>query len=447
MLHMTHSTALLTDMYELTMVDAALQDGTASRRCVFEVFARRLPGGRRYGVVAGIGRIIDQLQDFRFTDEEIAYLRSAHVVSEHMLDYLSSYHFSGNLYGYAEGELYFPGSPILTATGTFAECCLLETLLLSVLNHDSAVATAASRMTAAAHGRPCVDFGARRAHEGAAVAAARAAYVAGFVGTSDLEAGRLYGIPVSGTSAHAFTLLHDTEMDAFSAQIKAMGTGTTLLVDTYDTEQGVEHAVRAAEAAGGTLGAIRVDSGDLVAGAFKVRGQLDALGATSTKITVTNDLDEYALAALGSAPVDGYGVGTRLVTGSGVPTAEMVYKMVARENAEGTVVPVAKRSAGKAGIGGFKVAGRLSRGERVSEELVLSCDSWEKGQQALAERGARPLQVKLIDHGVINEQFGGRAGLEQARARHTASRRELPDDAWRLSAGEPGIPTLMERVD
>src|SRR5688500_2223882 len=298
------STALLTDRYELTMAAAALADGTAQRRCVFEVFARRLPEGRRYGVVAGTGRLLDAIEDFRFGDAEMEQLRSAAVVDDATLDFLACYRFTGDVTGYAEGECYFPGSPVLTVEADFAHGVLLETIVLSVLNHDGAVASAASRMTAAAGARPCIEMGSRRTHEGSAVAAARAAYIAGFAATSNLEAGRTYGIPTTGTSAHSFTLLHDTEREAFEAQVRALGPGTTLLVDTYDIPEAISTAV---DVAGTDLGGVRLDSGDLVSLAAEVRKQLDDLGATSTRITVTSDLDEYAIAALAAAPVDGYG--------------------------------------------------------------------------------------------------------------------------------------------
>lgn len=217
-----------------------------------------------------------------------------------------------------------------------------------MLNYDSAVASAASRMTSAAVDRPCLEMGSRRAHEWAGVAAARAAAVAGFAGTSNLEAGRRYGLATIGTAAHAFTLLHDDERAAFDAQVAASGTGTTLLVDTYDVRAGVEHALAAA---GTGLGAVRLDSGDLGALAHEVRAQLDAAGATGTRITVTSDLDEYAIAALAVAPVDSYGVGTSLVTGSGAPTCGMVYKLVAREGSDGVLAPVAKASRSKTSVG------------------------------------------------------------------------------------------------
>ena len=438
------STALLTDMYELTMLDAALESGRAERKSVFEAFARRLPGGRRYGVVAGTGRVLEAIESFHFGTEEIDYLASAQIVSDTTLEWLANYHFTGDIYGYAEGECYFPHSPIMTVTGTFADTCMLETVILSILNHDSAVATAASRMTAAARERPCLEFGARRTHESAAIHAARAAVICGFVGTSDVEAGRTYGLKIAGTSAHSFTLLHDSEEEAFAAQIDTMGTGTTLLVDTYDIPTGVERAVAAARAAGGELGAVRIDSGDLIAQAFTVRKQLDDLGATTTKITVTSDLDEFSIAALGAAPVDSYGVGTKLVTGSGYPTAEMVYKLVAREGDDGQMHEVAKISSNKKSVGGLKVAGRVrdQRGHSA-QELIVSAQNWEDGLAYLERSGARPLQHKLVSGGEVNQEFVGKDAIAAAAQRHNDSRAELPYDGWRLSRGEPAVPTKM----
>ncbi len=429
------------------MLDAALKDGTAHRRCTFEVFGRRLPATRRFGVVAGTGRILEALERFEFDDEQIEWLSSQGIISEEAASFLATWRFTGDMWGYAEGECYFPGSPLLTVEGSFADCTLLETLLLSILNHDCAVASAASRMTIAAHGRPCMDMGARRAHERAAVSAARAAIIGGFQGTSDLEAAKRYGIHAIGTAAHAFTLLHDSERDAFDSQVASLGAGTTLLVDTYDIAQGVVNAVEAARAAGGELGAVRLDSGDLVAQAFKVRGQLDAMGATSTKITVTSDLDEYAIAALGAAPVDSYGVGTRLVTGSGVPTAALVYKVVSREDASGAIVPVAKKSESKSTVGGRKVAGRVMGDDGyASEELLLVGTSMEEGQKLLAERGARPLQVPLVREGVIDSTAWSPDALARAQEHHLRARNELPYQAWRLSEGEVAIPTRYEAI-
>lgn len=440
------STALLTDRYELTMIEAALADGTADRRCVFEVFARRLPAGRRYGVLAGTGRILEAIEDFRFGEAELAWLREHEVVGERTLAYLADYRFRGTITGYAEGELYFPGSPVLVVDAGFADGVILETLILSILNYDSAVAAAASRMTAAAGDRPCLEMGSRRAHESAAVAAARATAVAGFAGTSNLEAGRRYGLATIGTAAHAFTLLHDDERSAFVSQVASAGPGTTLLVDTYDVEQGV---ITAVDAAGTSLGAVRLDSGDLPTMAREVREQLDGLGATDTKIVVSSDLDEFAIAALAVAPVDSYGVGTSVVTGSGAPTCGMVYKLVLREGDDGEMRAVAKASAGgKSSVGGRKVAGRrIEHGLATEEVVLLSPDADLPALDQVAEVAElRPLHVPLVVDGVVDSAYTGAAGVVRAAQRHAASLRELPGAARRLSAGDAAIPTEVITV-
>ncbi|MFJ6723289.1 nicotinate phosphoribosyltransferase [Streptomyces sp. NPDC091281] len=426
------STALFTDQYELTMLQAALRAGTAERRSVFEVFTRRLPEGRRYGVLAGTGRVLDAVENFRFDAGVLRFLREREIVDEPTLEWLASYRFSGDIWGYPEGEVYFPGSPVLRVEGSFAECVLLETVILSILNHDSAIAAAASRMSSAAGGRPLIEMGARRTHELAAVAASRAAYVGGFATTSDLAAGFRYGIPTVGTSAHAFTLLHDTERDAFRAQVDSLGRGTTLLVDTYDVTEAVRTAV---EVAGPELGAVRIDSGDLLLVAHRVRQQLDELGATGTRIIVTSDLDEYAIASLAAAPVDAYGVGTQLVTGSGHPTCSMVYKLVARaESADpaAPLVPVAKKSTGgKTSVGGRKWAARRPDAEGVAEAEVI---------------GTGPVPAALADHQLLVELVKGgevlaREPLDAVRDRHRAARARLPLSATQLSRGEPVLPT------
>ncbi|MGN0063407.1 MAG: nicotinate phosphoribosyltransferase [Nocardioides sp.] len=424
---MNPSTALLTDHYELTMVQAARQSGTADRRSVFELFPRRLPEGRRYGVVAGVGRALDAIEAFRFDDAALATLRD--VVDADTLDWLAGYRFSGDVWGYTEGETYFPYSPLLVVEGTFAEAVLLETVLLSIYNHDSAIASAASRMTTAAGGRPCIEMGSRRTHEEAAVAAARAAYVAGFDTTSNLMARQRYGVPTAGTSAHSFTLLHDTEADAFRAQVAAQGVGTSLLVDTYDVTEAVRLGI---EVAGTDLGAVRLDSGDLGVVAREVRDQLDDLGATGTKIIVTSDLDEYAIAALAAAPVDGYGVGTQLVTGSGHPTCGFVYKLVAREGDDGEMVSVAKKAKDKISVGGRKYALR-----RLSSRGVAQAEVVGIGEPPANDGNDRPLLVPLVRDGEIV----GRESLDASRERHRTSLAELPRSVQMMSAGEPVIPT------
>ena len=427
---------LLTDKYELTMLAAALRDGTANRRTTFELFARRLPYGRRYGVVAGTGRLLEALPQFRFDDEACELL--AGFLDPGTVGYLRDFRFAGDIDGYAEGELYFPGSPVLSVTGSFAECVVLETLALSIFNHDTAIASAAARMVSAAGERPIVEMGSRRTHELAAVAAARAAYIAGFAASSNLEAQRRYGIPAEGTASHAFTMLHthrDTppevaEMAAFRAQVDALGAGTTLLVDTYDVTAGVANAVAAA---GTGLGAVRIDSGDLGMLARQVREQLDGLGATQTRIVVSGDLDEFSIAALRAEPVDSYGVGTSLVTGSGAPTASMVYKLVEVDG-----MPVQKRSSHKESHGGRKEALRLARPTgTITEEVVHPA-----GRAPATTEPCRVVTTPLVRGGVVVSD----PDLSAARELVASGLRSLPWEGLKLSHGEPAIPTTQLRA-
>jgi len=421
------SPALLTDQYELTMLQAALASGTADRKCTFEVFARRLPNGRRYGVVAGTARLLDALEEFTFGDAELARLEP--ILDSRTLDHLAGFRFDGDIEGYPEGELFFPGSPVLSITGAFASAVLLETLALSVFNHDCAVASAAARMASSAGDRTLIEMGSRRAHEQAAVACARAAYLAGFDTTSNLEAGRRYGIPTGGTAAHSFTLLHDSEVEAFTAQVASLGTSTTLLVDTYDITKGIEAAIKVA---GNTLGAIRIDSGDLGVLARAARDQLDALGAKHTRIVLSGDLDEYAIAALRAEPVDVYGVGTSVVTGSGAPTAGMVYKLVEVDGR-----PVEKRSENKASMGGRKSAFRRhkSTGTATEEVVHLRHEEPEIGVHDTV------LPIPMMRAGSV---VPGLPDLMRSRDHLKQRLVSLPWEGLKLSQGDPAIPTVFQ---
>jgi nicotinate phosphoribosyltransferase len=422
---------LLTDKYELTMLAAALRDGTAHRRTTFELFARRLPEGRRYGVVAGTGRLLEALPLFRFDDEACQLL--AQFLDADTLRYLRDFRFGGDIDGYAEGELYFPGSPVLSVRGSFAECVVLETLSLSIFNHDTAIASAAARMISAAGERPLIEMGSRRTHERAAVACARAAYIAGFAATSNLEAQRRYGIPTEGTAAHAFMMLHThrdgpDELAAFRAQVDALGTNTTLLVDTYDVTTGVANAVAAA---GATLGAVRIDSGELGVLTRQVREQLNQLGATQTRIVVSGDLDEFSIAGLRAEPVDSYGVGTSLVTGSGAPAAGMVYKLVEVDG-----MPVQKRSSHKESHGGHKEALRSSRPTgTITEEVV-----YPAGRPPATNGPCRELTIPLVRDGQVVVE-AGHAALAAARRLVASGLHSLPWEGLKLAHGDPAIPT------
>ncbi|MGW0045335.1 nicotinate phosphoribosyltransferase [Rhodococcus sp. NPDC003348] len=425
------STALLTDQYELTMLAAALADGSAERHCTFEAFARRLPDGRRYGVVGGVERLLDALERFRFGEPELAVAST--FLDDDTLAWLRDYRFTGDIDGYREGELYFPGSPILSVRGSFAECVLLETLILSILNHDSAIASAAARMVSAADGRTLIEMGSRRAHEESAVACSRAAYLAGFTATSNLEAVRRFGVPGAGTSAHSYTLLHTTaagpdEAAAFRGQVAKLGVGTTLLVDTYDITEGVKTAIAVA---GPELGGVRIDSGDLGVWARQVRRQLDDLGATKTRIVVSGDLDEYAIAALRAEPVDSYGVGTALVTGSGAPTAGMVYKLVEVDG-----IPVEKRSSQKSSRGGGKCAIRFARTTgTIVEEVVYPADAPVPDGGGLT---GRPLMIPMVRGGELEPDLPGLDDARELLARNLVS---LPWEGLKLSHGEAAVPT------
>lgn len=430
-----NSEALKTDHYELTMLEAALQSGVAHHRAVFEVFARKLPTGRRYGVLGGVGRIVEAIKNFNFGPEEMEFLRSRGFLKESTLEYLANYRFTGSVFAYPEGELYFPYSPVLTVEATFGEGVLLETLILSMINSDSAVGSAASRMVLAAEGRPLIEMGSRRTHEDAAISAARIATALGFGATSNLEAGRRWGTPTKGTSAHAFTLAHagltedndEAERIAFKAQIEALGVGTTLLVDTFDIERGIENAI---SVAGVELGGIRIDSGDLAYEARKARKQLDELGAKGTKIVISGDLDEYSISELVSteAPIDVFGVGTRLVVGSGHPTASFVYKLVAiSDKPEGGLMrPVAKKSASKASNGGKKWAKRvLENGKAIGE--IFGNDP-----ESVADVNGRLLQQQHIQNGKIALS----TTAATIKANHDRAVMELPEEARQIGAGE-----------
>lgn len=418
-------TPMLTDFYELTMLQSALEDGTADKPAVFELFTRKLPTGRRYGVIAGTERAIKSIQDFRYTTQHISWLREHTELKENTLEYLANYRFTGTVTGLREGDLYFPNTPILTVEGTFGECVLLETLLLSIFNYDSAVASSASRMVQAAQQKdyniPLIEMGSRRTNELSAPAAARAAYLAGFTATSNTAAGFLYNIPVTGTSAHAYTLAHSDETIAFKYQINALGNNTTLLVDTYDIEQGINNALTAG---GQQLGGIRIDSGDLYEETLQARQQLDAAGNTETKIILSSDIDEFVIQELieRNTPVDGLGVGTRVVTGSGHPTAGMVYKLVEIEK-EGVMTPVAKKSDNKASLGGKKTVYRNPK--QQIEYIVLGT--------GVPSAEMKKRTVTFIDTGHVVYL----PTLEETRSFHTRVMSVLAPEQKSIIAGSP----------
>lgn len=423
------TTAFLTDKYEVTMLQAMLRAGRADHRAVFDLFARRLSKGRRYGVVGGVGRVVEAVKNFRFTDEQIAYLEADPIIDEATVRYLRDYKFRGIIVGQPEGSLYFPNTPILTVIGTFADCVLLETLLLSIMNHDSAVMSAASRMVTAAEGMPMIEMGSRRTSETSAVAAARAAYIAGFNATSNLQAGHLYQIPTTGTSAHAYTLAYgpDGEEQSFYDQMVALGTDTTILVDTYNIPEGIRRAVHAANTMGVSgPGGIRIDSGDLHEETVNARELLDSLGAIDTKIVLSSDIDEYTISEMKErgTPVDAVGAGTRVVTGSGAPTAEIVYKLVQIND-----MPVSKRAEGKISTGGIKVTYR-----EFHEDGTMAGEFFKVGTTSAPFTSSQhPTQILLVDG---QGDYFHQEDIEVSRARHREQVAYLPESARLILAGD-----------
>lgn len=423
------TTAFLTDKYEVTMLQAMLRAGRADHRAVFDLFARRLPKGRRYGVVGGVGRVVEAVKNFRFTDEQIAYLEADPIIDEATVRYLRDYKFRGIIVCQPEGSLYFPNTPILTVIGTFADCVLLETLLLSIMNHDSAVMSAASRMVTAAEGMPMIEMGSRRTSETSAIAAARASYIAGFNATSNLQAGHLYQIPTTGTSAHAYTLAYgpDGEEQSFYDQMVALGTDTTILVDTYNIPEGIRRAVHAANTLGvGGPGGIRIDSGDLHEETVNARELLDSLGAIDTKIVLSSDIDEYTISEMKErgTPVDAVGAGTRVVTGSGAPTAEMVYKLVQIND-----MPVSKRAEGKISTGGIKVTYR-----EFHEDGTMAGEFFKVGTTSAPFTSSQhPTQILLVDG---QGDYFHQEDIEVSRARHREQVAYLPESARLILAGD-----------
>jgi nicotinate phosphoribosyltransferase len=336
---------LFTDLYELTMAAAFQAEGRADVVVTFDLFVRTLPPERDYLVVAGTETALDRVEAFRYDDESIAYLASLELFPAAFLDLLGHFRFSGEVRAVAEGELVLAGEPILTVTAPVIEAQVLETLLINTVGFETMVASKAARVVQAAGGRAVVDFSARRDHgTDAALRAARASYIGGATATSLVEAARRYGIPPSGTMAHSYVMAHASEVEAFASFLTLYGDRTVLLVDTYDTPEGTRRAVAAMDATGVRARGVRLDSGDLATLAREARAILDAGGYPDVQVLASGDLDEYRVDRLVAqgAPIDAFGVGTRLGTSSDAPYLGMVYKLV-----EQAGLPRVKLSPGK----------------------------------------------------------------------------------------------------
>ena len=379
-----YSPALMTDMYEYTMLDACLKDGTANRKCVFEIFTRHLPLGRHYGVAAGQGRILDALEKFHLDDNNLKFLSDRKVVSPETIKWLENFHFSGSIKGYREGEMFFPNSPILQVEGTFGECTLLETLLLVTFNHQCLIATKSSRIVRAAAGRPVMEFGARRAQGyDAAYYGARASYIGGCGSTSCVMAARDFGIPASGTMAHSWVQMFPSEYDAFKKYAQLYPDACVLLVDTYSvTKSGIPNAIKVFDEVLKPMGkrpkGVRIDSGDIAYLSKKARQMLDEAGYPDCTVCASNSLDEYLVRdlILQGARVDSFGIGENMITARSNPVFGGVYKLAAVKEDDGSYTPKIKvsESMEKLTIPGLKKVWRIydSDGKAMADYVTLA---------------------------------------------------------------------------
>jgi len=417
---------LATDLYELTMA-AGYVENAKLERATFELHVRRLPHQRSYLIAAGLEQVRHYLEHLRFSPEAISYLREhpafAHV-GETFFDYLRDFRFTGDLWAMPEGTVFFPGEPVLTVTAPLPEAQMVETYLLATVNYQTLVATKASRIVRAAQGRPVVDFGSRRAHGfGAALLAARASYVGGCVGTSNVLAARELGIPAVGTAAHSWTMAFDSEPAAFDAYQRVFPESTTLLIDTYDPVEGARRAARMK----GRIRAVRIDSGDLIEVAKQVRAILDQAGAPDVGIIASSDLNEYKIQSIveAGAPITGFGVGTEMVTSRDDPALSGVYKLVAVER-DGKMQPRIKLSPHKATYPCRKQVWRSRDSQgRFAGDVVATADEHCPGEPLLEQvmAGGRWLHKS--------------PGIDSIRQRTMDSLDRLPDEHQRLTDAAP----------
>ena len=416
--------ALLTDLYQLNMMQAYLEGGDTAT-AVFELFVRKLPARRGFLVAAGLAQAVDFLENLSFSADEIDWLAKTGRFSKQLIDYLAALRFTGDVHAMPEGTVFFPDEPILRVTAPLPQAQLVETRLMNDLQFQSMVAAKAARMVLAAPGKLLVDFGLRRAHGGeAGLLAARASYLAGFAGTATVLADKLFGIPIFGTMAHSFIEVHDDESAAFETFARARRENLTLLIDTYDTEAAARKVVALApklKAEGIIVRAVRIDSGDLVALSKKVRRILDEGGLAEVNIFVSGGLDEDSLVEFSraGAPIAGYGIGTSLVTSHDAPSLDCAYKLQ-----EYAGLPRRKRSVGKATWPGRKQVWRsFGPDGRMIGDVVSVEDDAQPGE---------PLIRQVMQAGRRIEPL---LSLAEARARAARDLERLPEDLRRLTPG------------
>jgi nicotinate phosphoribosyltransferase len=421
---MTHDSALLTDLYQLTMLDAYRAQGM-NETAVFELFVRKLPPGRNFLMAAGLEQALGYLEGLHFTPRDLEWIEESGTFSPGFAQYLSSFRFTGEVHAMPEGTVFFPNEPLLRVTAPLPEAQVVESRLLNLLHFQTLVASKAARCVLAAPGKTLVDFGLRRAHGAeAGLLAARAAYAAGFFGTATVLAAREFGIPAVGTMAHSFVQAHDDEARAFEHFAACHPRGTTLLVDTYDTESAARKVVALAaklEARGIHIGGVRLDSGDLAALAHSVRRILDDGGLAQATIFASGNLDEYRLRDLVQAPIDGFGIGSSLVTSGDAPFLDAVYKLQ-----EYAGKPRRKRSTGKATWPGRKQVWRhLDARGGLDHDVVAPEDERQAGE---------PLLAAVMRHG---RRLHAAESLAAIRSRSAAQLARLPARLRALEDAEP----------
>ena len=423
---MNKNLTMLTDFYQLTMANGYLENGMADTIAYFDMFFRKVPDGGGYAIMAGVEQMVDYLKNLTFTDEDIAYLEGRGCFSKAFLDYLRNFKFACDVWAIPEGEVIFPGEPIVTVRGPIIQAQFVETMILLTINHQSLIATKASRMVRAAEGRAVMEFGSRRA-QGAdgAVLGARAAYIAGAAGTACVLSDREFGVPAVGTMAHSWVQSFDTEYEAFAAYAKTYPNACTVLVDTYSVlKSGVPNAIKVAkevlEPMGYRMKGVRIDSGDIAYLSRETRKMLDAAGMEDCGIVVSNSLDEFLVRDLlrQGACINSFGIGERLITAKSAPVFGGVYKLVAIDGKDGEIIPKIKISenVGKITNPHFKQVRRFTDkrdGKYRSDVLTLRDEVIDDSQpyllfdpnytwkrHTITDYEAKPLQVQLFDKGV-----------------------------------------------
>ncbi|ARA93670.1 nicotinate phosphoribosyltransferase [Rhodothermaceae bacterium RA] len=424
-------TALFTDLYQLTMLQAYVREGM-HEEAVFDLFVRRLKH-RNYLLACGLDTVLEFLETLRFSDEALGYLASLDLFRPDFLDFLADFRFTGSVYALREGTPFFPDEPVLEVVAPIGQAQLVETFLLNQITFQTGIASKASRVVHAAQGRPVADFGMRRMHGvDAPLKAARAYYIAGIASTSNLLAGHLYGLKVTGTMAHSYIEAHDHEADAFRA-FAELYPGTTLLVDTYDTLDGVRRVVDLVRTHGLRVGAIRLDSGDLDTLARQARQILDEAGLADVRIFASGSLDEHRIARLlaQGIPIDAFGVGTRMGTMADAPYLDTAYKLSAYAG-----TPRMKLSAQKSNLPGRKQVYRLRDASGLAvQDVIATADEAHEGE---------PLLECVMRDGVRTE--AGRRSLDEARAHAQDELQRLPERLRALDPADPPYPVVLSEA-